>query len=182
MVCPWDWEPSRNLIFEKVNYSLIRSGSWYAHSEHILTSLLASSVQEDRLWALNKIFEIRAGSEFGHKKFRARNDKSRGAFLNLDANSIKDLLLWDSNGFKPTEPPLTLHYSTSELYQFVHSPLSLPDLGSTHTQVKSFILKNADLMGQTICLEKDLINTKYYYSDHWPPRHLKFWSFIHFVI
>ena len=40
-------------------------------------------------------------------------------------NSIKDLLLWDSNGFKPTEPPLTLHYSISELYQFVHSPLSL---------------------------------------------------------
>ena len=87
---------------------------------------------------MKKILDIRGNSEFGNSDFRIRNgekDKYRGNFLNFDANSIKELLFWDNNGYVPSEPPLTLKLRTEKLHEFIDQPLSLPNLGSTHTQV-----------------------------------------------
>ena len=36
----------------------VRSGAWYAHSENVLLSLLASSIPSDRKFAVDKILKI----------------------------------------------------------------------------------------------------------------------------
>lgn len=62
----------------------IRSGAWFAHSEPLLLSLLASSDQDERCFAVDVILKLRGNSKWGGKGVRTRNNPH----LNIHATKI----------------------------------------------------------------------------------------------
>ena len=110
----------------------IKSSSWYATSEHVLTRMLWSEVKSDRVFAVEMIVKKRNGALFGQQGYRQRSIFRRGNDLNPQATSLKNLLHWEKTRF--FEPPLTLKMSTPDIEKLRDTPLVLPDYGSTHTQ------------------------------------------------
>ncbi|KAG0718570.1 hypothetical protein GWK47_052196 [Chionoecetes opilio] len=43
----------------------VRTGAWFAHSECVLLSLMASQSEDDRRFAVTQILKLRAGEEYG---------------------------------------------------------------------------------------------------------------------
>ena len=117
---------------QDIVWKTVVRGGYFAHSENILTSLLASESVEDRQFAVTKTLEIRSGSEFGNNKFRVRSCPENDRFLNKDAEKIQDLINWVQP--KPTESPLTVNLSSTEVQKLLETPLQAPDLGDSHTQ------------------------------------------------
>ena len=50
-------------VVQNPTHETIQRGAYYAHSEHLLQSLLCSSEEENRRFAVNKIIEIREQRE-----------------------------------------------------------------------------------------------------------------------
>ena len=65
-----------------------RSTAWFSHSEAVLQTMLCSSQQEERVWAVEKILQIRGRNPLGSIKPRAR----RLPKLNMKAKDIKGLI------------------------------------------------------------------------------------------
>ena len=76
----------------------LRTSSWFAHSEAILQTMLCSEDKDERVFAVNKILEMRGKKALGCSKPRKRKLPK----LNTDATSLKNLICWD----KPHEPLL----------------------------------------------------------------------------
>ena len=56
----------------------IRTGAWYAHTECLLFSLLASSNLQDRQFAVDQILNLRGKEEYGNNRVRPRRTSKHG--------------------------------------------------------------------------------------------------------
>jgi len=105
----------------------IRTSAWYAHAECCLLSLLYSPNPDDRLFAVNIIFKVRKGAEFGDNSVRPRITPK----LNMSATSLTTLISWKENEVQ--EPSFTCSLSSSEIKSFISKPYDPPKF-SCHTQ------------------------------------------------
>ena len=121
----------------------IEKGSWHAHTEHLILSLLSSANEDERRFAVSKILAIRNGAEIG--------DSSPRPFippkLNWKATSIRDMQDW-SDAY---EPLTTASIPSNQLSQFFDTPLNFPKIPS-HTQsceraVKEVTAASANVFG-----------------------------------
>jgi len=100
----------------------VRRSAWYAHSEAILQTLLCSEDQKERIEGVERILAIRGegdpDTQLGDSSVRTR----RTPDINCDASSIGDLISW-SEGV--SEPPLTCLISTSEVKNFIKTPMEV---------------------------------------------------------
>ena len=134
---------TRSKQVKEIAMKFIQKGAWHAHSEHVLLSLLCSSDEEDRHFAINKITSIRNGQNFGDSSVRPFLPPK----LNWDATSIRNIQDWSS----ATEPLLTSSISTADLLKFLATPLQLPKI-PCHTQsceraVKEVTIASAHVFG-----------------------------------
>ena len=83
-------------------------------------SLLSSTVEEDRVFAINKILEIRADSTEESVSVRKRKTPT----LNFEANSLRELIPWDVN--IPYEPIFTCNLSSETIKSFRNLPMEVP--------------------------------------------------------
>lgn len=112
---------------QKIITPYIIRGAYSAHSENILSTLICSDDKEDRVFAVDKIMQIRAGAELGDKSLRLR----RNPTVNLQATKVTDLIDWQKE--KLFEPVFTCNMKLSEIQNIRESPYeSLPY--SIHTQ------------------------------------------------
>ena len=72
----------------------IQSGAWHAHPENLLLSLLASNVEAEREFAVDKILSLRGDKMFGDDSVRPRLTPK----LNFGANHVTELIDWESGG------------------------------------------------------------------------------------
>lgn len=98
----------------------IERGAYHAHPENLILSLLSSTVEEDRVFAINKILEIRADSTEGSVSVRKRKTPT----LNFEANSLRELIPWDVN--IPYEPIFTCNLSSETIKSFRNGPMKVP--------------------------------------------------------
>ncbi|KAG0727952.1 hypothetical protein GWK47_033539 [Chionoecetes opilio] len=68
----------------------VRTGAWFAHSECVLLSLMASQSEDDRRVAVTQILKPRAGEEYGDTSVKPRITPK----LNLSATSLQTLISW----------------------------------------------------------------------------------------
>ena len=138
------WREQPELAME-FTHETIQRGAYYAHSEHLLQSLLCSDDEEQRRFAVKRIIDLRRENK---KKTGNPEPKKRGCAkkktdgqesvvrsrinpeLNLEAISLTDLISWDKDVY---EPILTMHLSDNELRQFFGKAMDVPVLG-LHTQ------------------------------------------------
>ena len=106
----------------KIVQPIIKNNGFFGHGENILVTLLSSDSLEERIFAVNKVKEIRqlqTKSARGRKKVRPFKIPED---FNVDADSLLDLT--DLSKLS-TEPPVTKHFSDEELSGFVDVPLNL---------------------------------------------------------
>ena len=115
-------------VQEPIKKCMIR-GAFIAHPENVILSLLASEVEEDRSFAIDKILQVRDedSSEFGNMNVRSRKTPE----INFNATSLKNLIFWDK--IKCYEPVFTCKLSREEIKSFKDSPMSVPYF-PIHTQ------------------------------------------------
>ena len=104
----------------------VRSGAWYAHSECLLLSLLASSDFEDRKFAVKQILKLRGSKEYGDNSVRPRITPK----MNLSATSLVKLITWKPGEIQ--EPSFTCKIPTNDIKTFVEVPFNPPKF-SCHT-------------------------------------------------
>ena len=105
----------------------VRTGAWYAHHENVLISLLASSIYEDRKFAVEQILKLRGKAEFGDMSVRPRKTPK----LNLSATSLINLITWKPG--EVHEPVFTCSLSKADISGFLVHPFT-PPLFTSHTQ------------------------------------------------
>ena len=105
----------------------IRTGAWYALSENILLSLIASSDKLDRAFAVDKILNIRGTKNFGDSRTKPRVTPK----INLDASNLVELIPCDTEPVH--EPIFTCNMSSENIKNFVEEPFKVPFF-SIHTQ------------------------------------------------
>ena len=106
---------------------VIIRGSYSAHSENLLASLLCSASKEDREFAVKQILKIRDGREEGDLSVRIR----RNPQININAKTPVDLIDWEKEII--LEPVFTTKMNLSEINEFIHTQLDMAPF-STHTQ------------------------------------------------
>ena len=111
-------------VQEAIKKTTIR-GAYHSHSENVLLSLLVSEVQEDRMFAIDKILKLRKSNEFGSMSVRTHKNPE----LNFKATAISNLISWD----ECYEPVFTCNLSKEEIRSFKDSPMRAPDF-PIHTQ------------------------------------------------
>ena len=99
----------------------IQRSAWYSHSEAVLQTLLCSEDREERVFAVDKIRELREGNERGDLRNRIR---VHGENFNPEATTLTDLCSWDSNVF---EPVLTCSMSLQEISDLTENSMIVPD-------------------------------------------------------
>ena len=122
----------------------IRTGAWYSHPECVLLSLLASSVQSDRQFAVNQILKLRGNNEYGDSSVRPRVTPK----LNLSATSLTRLITWKPG--EVDEPIMTCSLSNSEIKKFVNKPYDPPKF-SCHTQSTERCVKLVSEAAASVC-------------------------------
>lgn len=125
----------------------IRTGAWYAHSECVLLSLLASPVPADRKFAVNQILKVRGKEEFGDTSVRVRITPK----LNLSAISLVKLISWKTG--EVDEPVFTCSLSRAEIQGFLEKPYQVPEF-SSHTQSTERCVKIVTEAAAVVCGEE----------------------------
>ena len=138
------WQKQDDRIKEASKLYL-KSESWWAHPENILVSLLCFDNSEQRLFAVDIILAVRAGSELGSTDVRPFKVPQT---INLDACDIKELIDWEKGVI--TEPIFTANMSLVQLNALIVSPLQLP-LYSLHTQSCERAVKLVTEAAQSVC-------------------------------
>lgn len=115
----------------------VKRSAWYAHSEALIQTLLCSEDQKERIEGVERILAIRGDgdpdTQLGDSSVRTR----RTPDINCDASTIGDLISW-SEGV--SEPPLTCSLSTSEVKNFINTPMKVPNW-PCHTQSIERVVK-----------------------------------------
>jgi hypothetical protein len=106
---------------------VIIRGSYSAHSENLLASLICSNAQEEREFAVKQILKIRGGREEGDMSVRVR----RNPQINMTASRVIDLIDWDKETI--LEPVFTCTMGICEIKEIIDAPYTMPPY-STHTQ------------------------------------------------
>ena len=125
----------------------IRSGAWYAHSECVLLSLLASPVIADRKFAVNQILKMRGKEEFGDTSVRVCITPK----LNLAASSLVKLISWKTG--EVDEPVFTCSLSREEIQGFLEKPYQVLEF-SSHTQSTERCVKIVTEAAAVVCGEE----------------------------
>ena len=138
------WREQPELAME-FTHETIQRGAYYAHSEHLLQSLLCSDDEDERRFAVKEIIQLRADNQ---KRLENPKPKKRGKAkqkpdaqdsnvrscinpeLNLEATSLTNLISWNKDVY---EPILTMKLSDDQLRQFFGKAMDVPVLG-LHTQ------------------------------------------------
>ena len=110
---------------QRILIPYLRTSSWYAHSESVLQTMLASSDQKEREFAVQKILKIRGQAEFGKSGSRYRKLPR----MNVEATTLFDLIDWR----RAHEPVLTLKLTKNEIIHFKSEPMDVPYFPG-HTQ------------------------------------------------
>lgn len=100
----------------------VRRSAWYAHSEAIIQTLLCSEDQKERIKGVERILAIRGAGDLDAQQGDSSVRTRRTPDINRDASSIGDLISW-SEGV--SEPPLTCSLSTSEVKNFINTPMEV---------------------------------------------------------
>ena len=94
-------------------------GAYHAHSENIILSLLASNIEEERDFAIDKILEIRGPFNKGNPSIRNRVTPE----LNFNATTLTNLILWEKQAY---EPIFTCKLTSETIKSFKNTPLDVP--------------------------------------------------------
>ena len=108
----------QSIKVQRIVMPYARSTAWFSHSEAVLQTMLCSSEQEDRVWAVEKILQIRGKNPLGSTKPRAR----RLPKLNVKAKDLKSLISWT----KAHEPLLTCNMNKEELKELKNIAMVVP--------------------------------------------------------
>ena len=111
-------------VQEIVKDTIIR-GSYHAHSENVLLTLLASKIQSERQFAIGKILKIRGSNDYGDINVRQHVNPK----INFEATELTDLISWD----KCYEPVFTCNMDKREIRRFRNTPMVVPYF-PIHTQ------------------------------------------------
>ena len=108
---------------------VIQRGSWHAHSENILYSLLTSHDPEDRKFAVKQILKIRKDNVFGDSSVRAFHVPT----INWNCENLYDLIDWSDVKY---EPIMTCELSRNDLQDIIdgESPVNISITAPCHTQ------------------------------------------------
>ena len=102
----------------------VKRSAWYAHSEALIQTLLCSEDQKKRIEGMERILAIRGDgdpdTQLGDSSVRTR----RTPDINCDASTIGDLIIWSEC---VSEPPLTCSLNTSEVKNFINTPMKVPN-------------------------------------------------------
>ena len=110
---------------QRILIPYLKTSSWYAHSEAILQTMLSSSDQGERAFAVEKILKIRGRDLFGKSGPRYRKLPK----MNVESTTLVDLIDWR----RAHEPVLTLKLTKEEIANFKIQPMQVPYLPG-HTQ------------------------------------------------
>ena len=116
-------------IEQEIKDNLIHNSYWL-HSESILTSLLSSEREADRVFAVNRISTIRSkqeNQEIGDMRPRNRINPTN---INWDAEELSMVISLDDYQH---EPALTCKIASKDLKEFIKTPLEVKNWPS-HTQ------------------------------------------------
>ena len=115
----------------------VKRAAWYAHSEHVIQTLLCSNEKDERTLGVNAILKIRGDGEWevqlGNASVRVRKTPE----IELDATSLLELLNCQKVHH---EPPLTCDLTTSQVKQIINAPMEVPDW-PCHTQSIERVVK-----------------------------------------
>lgn len=114
-------------VVQDIVLPIARKGAWFAHSEAILLTLVSSSSQEDRKFAIGKILEKRGEDEFGDTRVRPR----RTPTINPQSTSLMNLISWEKADLH--EPVFTASLNNEEIRALVDAPFNAPYF-PLHTQ------------------------------------------------
>ena len=135
----WREQPELSMAF---THDTIQRGAYYGHSEHVLQTLLCSTEEDDRRFAVNKILQLREERntrlvEPLLKKFKQTKETNlinirarKNPELDMEATSLKNMINWESDVH---EPVLTCELTNEELMHFYEQPVKVPVIG-LHTQ------------------------------------------------
>jgi hypothetical protein len=105
----------------KIVFPRLESSAWWAHSKMLLQTLLCSSDEADRRFAVEKILEVRQLGDVNlAETVRTRSKIS----LNSKASTLKELIIWKENEI--SEPVLTLDLTEEQIRSFENSPMPVP--------------------------------------------------------
>ena len=155
---------AREVLFEEEFKSVLNhlnENGFYAHPENILLHLLNSSNFEDRRAGVRIIQGIREKRnkppvitkqrKNARQAKKIREFKAKDYKINPEAKSVLDL---PENGFSdPTEPPVTMQLSDSELLTVLTQPLST-NLPVSSTAVERAVRNVSDVSKRSICSKK----------------------------
>lgn len=105
----------------------VRTGAWFAHWECVLLSLVASSKEDDRKFAVMQILKLRGNNEYGDTSVRPRIHPK----MNLSATSLQNLIPWTPG--QVHEPIFTCYLSKEEIKKIEDTAFEVP-IFSIHTQ------------------------------------------------
>ena len=121
----------------------IESGAWFAHSEHILQSLLVSDDKTERSFAVETILKLRGESNLGDNNIRPY----RISPLNWSAEKLTELILWDKHIY---EPVLTCNLSREDIHAFIDNKMVVPKF-PVHGQSIERIVKEVTIASAAVC-------------------------------
>ena len=124
--------------------SYIRSGAWFAHSEPLLLTLLASNDKDERSFAVETISKLREGRDRGQKDPRPRRTPN----LNIEATKPRDLIDWNIETI--LEPIFTCDLTLDELKRFKEVPFQAPYYPN-HTQSTERAVKQVTEAAGSVC-------------------------------
>ena len=138
------WQQQDPKVQEETKH-YIKIEAWWAHPEPVLLTLLTSSDQDDRKFAIQQICKIRGSSDYGSTSVRTFKTPES---LNMKAKNCKELIDWDEEVI--TEPIFAAHMSTSELLSLEEAPLCPPRY-SVHTQSCERAVKCVTEAAKQVC-------------------------------
>ena len=116
----------RGKALESAKENVLRN-AYYAHSELLLTAMLADKDPEVRRLGVEKILCLRRESNSGDKSVRPFKVPK----VNLKCKSYADLIDWDQE--EVTEPIITADFTLDDLEKVKHTPIKL-DKFPCHSQ------------------------------------------------
>ena len=119
---------------QKIVKPFIASNSYHANSEHILLAMLCSDDSQLREDAVQRILDLRAGSNSANQLREFVPPKT----LNFNATHIRELIDWDLETI--SEPPLTYKLSTQALIEIEVEKLTIKPY-KVHTQSVELAVK-----------------------------------------
>ena len=117
----------QNQVTRDIVEKYVISGAWFSHSEAVLATLLCSSEVEERVFAVDRILQIRKGLDKGETSVRERIHSS---YLNIDAKNLTELCSWTHNVFEPIQ---TCSFTTETIVDFKVNPMVVDSI-PCHTQ------------------------------------------------